>query len=185
MKYVFVISLKTGGVGLNLTAASYVYIVDPWWNPAVEQQAIDRTHASGKQITSLRIVWFVRIQLKIKFLCCRTVNELLQKILSPMITDLWRHFTREDVEYLFSGNKRNAEQGTRNLTEVLDYRTEEQGTWTRKEFEWNLKNINCLGRNPSVCSFHFCILFIPFVLNKDSERRSKYPINSFSSSYLH
>ena len=41
---VFLISLKAGGVGLNLTAADYVYIVDPWWNPAVEQQAIDRTH---------------------------------------------------------------------------------------------------------------------------------------------
>src|SRR5690606_29993202 len=37
---VFLISLKAGGVGLNLTAADYVYIVDPWWNPAVEQQAI-------------------------------------------------------------------------------------------------------------------------------------------------
>ncbi|HEX8313530.1 MAG TPA: SNF2-related protein, partial [Flavisolibacter sp.] len=44
---VFLISLKAGGVGLNLTAADYVYIVDPWWNPAVEQQAIDRTHRIG------------------------------------------------------------------------------------------------------------------------------------------
>jgi non-specific serine/threonine protein kinase len=41
---VFLISLKAGGVGLNLTAADYVYSVDPWWNPAVEQQAIARTH---------------------------------------------------------------------------------------------------------------------------------------------
>ncbi|MDQ6761415.1 MAG: SNF2-related protein, partial [Bacteroidota bacterium] len=45
---VFLISLKAGGVGLNLTAADYVYIVDPWWNPAVEQQAIDRTHRIGQ-----------------------------------------------------------------------------------------------------------------------------------------
>src|SRR5690606_21039288 len=42
---VFLISLKAGGVGLNLTAADYVYIVDPWWNTAVEQQANDRTHS--------------------------------------------------------------------------------------------------------------------------------------------
>lgn len=45
---VFLISLKAGGVGLNLTAADYVYIVDPWWNPAAEQQAIDRTHRIGQ-----------------------------------------------------------------------------------------------------------------------------------------
>lgn len=45
---VFLISLKAGGVGLNLTAADYVYLVDPWWNPAVEQQAIDRAHRIGQ-----------------------------------------------------------------------------------------------------------------------------------------
>ncbi len=44
----FLISLKAGGVGLNLTAADYVFIIDPWWNPAVEQQAIDRTHRIGQ-----------------------------------------------------------------------------------------------------------------------------------------
>ena len=46
---VFLISLKAGGVGLNLTAADYVYIVDPWWNPAAEQQAIDRSHRIGQK----------------------------------------------------------------------------------------------------------------------------------------
>ncbi|MEM1245807.1 MAG: SNF2-related protein [Acidobacteriota bacterium] len=44
----FLISLKAGGVGLNLTAASYVFLLDPWWNPAVEAQAIDRTHRIGQ-----------------------------------------------------------------------------------------------------------------------------------------
>ncbi len=48
---VFLISLKAGGVGLNLTAASFVFIMDPWWNPAVEQQAIDRAHRIGQQNT--------------------------------------------------------------------------------------------------------------------------------------
>ncbi len=47
----FLISLKAGGVGLNLTSADYVFIVDPWWNPAVEQQAIDRTHRIGQNKT--------------------------------------------------------------------------------------------------------------------------------------
>jgi SNF2 family DNA or RNA helicase len=45
---VFLISLKAGGFGLNLTAASYVVLFDPWWNPAVENQAIDRTHRIGQ-----------------------------------------------------------------------------------------------------------------------------------------
>ncbi|HEX7839881.1 MAG TPA: DEAD/DEAH box helicase, partial [Kofleriaceae bacterium] len=44
----FLISLKAGGSGLNLTAADYVYLLDPWWNPAVEAQAIDRTHRPGQ-----------------------------------------------------------------------------------------------------------------------------------------
>jgi SNF2 family DNA or RNA helicase len=46
---VFVISLKAGGVGLNLTAADYVFLLDPWWNPAVEAQAVDRAHRIGQQ----------------------------------------------------------------------------------------------------------------------------------------
>jgi SNF2 family DNA or RNA helicase len=45
---VFLLSLKAGGAGLNLTAASYVVLFDPWWNPAVENQAIDRTHRIGQ-----------------------------------------------------------------------------------------------------------------------------------------
>jgi SNF2 family DNA or RNA helicase len=48
---VFMISLKAGGVGLNLTAADYVFILDPWWNPAVEAQAIDRAHRIGQDKT--------------------------------------------------------------------------------------------------------------------------------------
>jgi superfamily II DNA or RNA helicase len=48
---VFLISLKAGGVGLNLTAAEYVFILDPWWNPAVERQAIDRSHRIGQTQT--------------------------------------------------------------------------------------------------------------------------------------
>jgi SNF2 family DNA or RNA helicase len=45
---VFLISLKAGGLGLNLTAAGYVFLLDPWWNPAVEAQAIDRAHRIGQ-----------------------------------------------------------------------------------------------------------------------------------------
>jgi len=47
----FLISLKAGGLGLNLTEANYVFLLDPWWNPAVEAQAIDRTHRIGQDRT--------------------------------------------------------------------------------------------------------------------------------------
>ncbi|WP_443939860.1 SNF2-related protein [Pedobacter sp. MW01-1-1] len=55
---VFLISLKAGGVGLNLTEADYVYIVDPWWNPAVENQAIDRVYRIGQQknVIAVRLI---------------------------------------------------------------------------------------------------------------------------------
>jgi len=45
---VFLISLKTGGTGLNLTEASYVFLLDPWWNPAIENQAVDRCYRMGQ-----------------------------------------------------------------------------------------------------------------------------------------
>ena len=44
----FLISLKAGGFGLNLTAADYCFLLDPWWNPAIEAQAVDRTHRIGQ-----------------------------------------------------------------------------------------------------------------------------------------
>jgi superfamily II DNA or RNA helicase len=55
---VFLLSLKAGGVGLNLTAADHVFLLDPWWNPAVEQQAIDRVHRIGQDrpVTAYRLV---------------------------------------------------------------------------------------------------------------------------------
>src|SRR5690606_13827546 len=55
---VFLISLKAGGTGLNLTAAEVVYLIDPWWNPAVEEQAIDRVHRIGqnKTVVAYRLV---------------------------------------------------------------------------------------------------------------------------------
>ncbi|WP_297335228.1 SNF2-related protein [Algoriphagus sp.] len=64
---VFLISLKAGGTGLNLTAADYVYIVDPWWNPAVENQAIDRCYRMGqeKHVMAYRMVCQESIEEKI------------------------------------------------------------------------------------------------------------------------
>jgi SNF2 family DNA or RNA helicase len=67
---VFLISLKVGGTGLNLTAADYVYLIDPWWNPAVENQAIDRVHRIGqdKHVIAIRMI------------CKDTLEEKMMKI---------------------------------------------------------------------------------------------------------
>ena len=99
---VFLISLKAGGVGLNLTAADYVYIVDPWWNPAVEQQAIDRTHRIGqtKNVFAYRMICTDTVEDKILKL-----QERKLALARDLITDdegFVKSLTREDVEYLFS-----------------------------------------------------------------------------------
>jgi len=69
-KRVFLISLKAGGTGLNLTEADYVYLVDPWWNPAVENQAIDRAYRIGqhKHVMAVRMI------------CPDTVEEKIMKL---------------------------------------------------------------------------------------------------------
>ena len=99
---VFLISLKAGGVGLNLTAADYVYIVDPWWNPAVEQQAIDRTHRIGqtKNIFAYRMICKDTIEDKIMQL--QEKKRLLAKELIADDASFVKALSKEDVEYLFS-----------------------------------------------------------------------------------
>ena len=99
---VFLISLKAGGVGLNLTAADYVYIVDPWWNPAVEQQAIDRTHRIGqtKNIFAYRMICMDTIEDKILQLQER--KKTLAKELIADEAGFVKTLTKADVEYLLS-----------------------------------------------------------------------------------
>jgi SNF2 family DNA or RNA helicase len=99
---VFLISLKAGGTGLNLTAADYVYIVDPWWNPAVENQAIDRCYRIGqdKNVFAYRMI------------CKNTVEEKIldlqakkKKIAADIIqTDdnIMKNITLQDLESIFS-----------------------------------------------------------------------------------
>jgi len=99
---IFLISLKAGGVGLTLTAADYVYLVDPWWNPAVEQQAIDRSHRIGqdKKVFAYRMICRDTVEEKILQL-----QERKKSLASDLIADetgLVKQLTREDVDYLFS-----------------------------------------------------------------------------------
>jgi hypothetical protein len=99
---IFLISLKAGGIGLTLTAADYVYLVDPWWNPAAEQQAIDRSHRIGqeKKVFAYRMICRDTIEEKILQL-----QEKKKGLASDLIADetgFVKQLTREDVDYLFS-----------------------------------------------------------------------------------
>jgi superfamily II DNA or RNA helicase len=98
----FLISLKAGGHGLNLTAADYVFILDPWWNPAVEAQAIDRTHRIGQ----------TRHVFAYRFICRDTVEEKILELqqhkrdLADAIVSadnsVMRNLTAEDLQLLLS-----------------------------------------------------------------------------------
>ncbi|MEO6521962.1 MAG: DEAD/DEAH box helicase [Mucilaginibacter sp.] len=81
---VFLISLKAGGTGLNLTEADYVYLVDPWWNPAVENQAIDRSHRIGqnKNIVAVRMICTGTVEEKI-IQVQETKRELTDGLIKP------------------------------------------------------------------------------------------------------
>lgn len=99
---VFLISLKAGGIGLNLTAADYVYIVDPWWNPAVEQQAIDRTHRIGqtKNIFAYRLI--CKDTLEEKMLQLQEHKRALANDLVNDDSAFQKRLTKDDIEFLFS-----------------------------------------------------------------------------------
>jgi SNF2 family DNA or RNA helicase len=99
---VFLISLKAGGLGLNLTAAEYVFILDPWWNPAVEQQAIDRTHRIGqtRHVFAYRMICQDTIEQRIAELQDRK-RKLAEAIVGGQ-KSLLKSLTREDLEMLLS-----------------------------------------------------------------------------------
>ncbi len=96
----FLLSLKAGGAGLNLTASSYVVLYDPWWNPAVENQAIDRTHRIGQtnKVIAYRLLMQDSVEEKIR---------ILQKQKAAMVTGILgeesftRNLQRQDLAFLF------------------------------------------------------------------------------------
>lgn len=93
---VFLISLKAGGVGLNLTEADYVYLVDPWWNPAVEDQAIDRCYRIGqkKNVIAVRLI------------CPDTIEEKIMKLQATK-TELVNDLVKTDTAILKSLSKKD------------------------------------------------------------------------------
>ena len=99
---VFLISLKAGGLGLNLTAADYVFILDPWWNPAVETQAIDRAHRVGqtRQVFAYRLICKNTVEEKIAELQ-QAKRELADAILEQN-NSIMQNLTTDDLRLLLS-----------------------------------------------------------------------------------
>jgi SNF2 family DNA or RNA helicase len=96
---VFLISLRAGGSGLNLTAASYVVLFDPWWNPAVENQAIDRTHRIGQKNTVIAYRLIVKESIEEKIRRLQTQKSALaEDILGEEA--FARTLTLEDFQFL-------------------------------------------------------------------------------------
>lgn len=101
-KKVFLISLKAGGFGLNLTAADYVVIYDPWWNPAAEAQAIDRTHRIGQDKRVFAYKMIVRDSVEEKILQLQERKKALIADLISTDASLFKQLSVEDIGALFS-----------------------------------------------------------------------------------
>lgn len=99
---VFVISLKAGGVGLNLTAADYVFLLDPWWNPAVEAQAVDRAHRIGQQRQVFTYRLIARGTVEEKVLQLQAHKRDLANAIINADEGMVKSLQREDLELLLS-----------------------------------------------------------------------------------
>lgn len=97
---IFLISLRAGGLGLNLTAAEYVFLLDPWWNPAVEAQAIDRAHRIGQtqKVFAYRLI--ARDTIEEKVLQLQASKRDLAAAIITEDQSILRNLTREDLEML-------------------------------------------------------------------------------------
>lgn len=97
---VFLISLKAGGVGLNLTAAEYVFILDPWWNPAVENQAIDRSHRIGQKKTVFFYKFITKDTIEEKILKLQARKAKLSRDIVTVEEEVYKKLGKEDLESL-------------------------------------------------------------------------------------
>lgn len=99
---VFVMTLKTGGVGLNLTAADTIFIYDPWWNKTVENQAIDRAYRIGQNKTVLSYKLILKDSIEEKILKLQEIkNELLENLISEDNSSV-KFLTEKDIQFILS-----------------------------------------------------------------------------------
>lgn len=97
----FLLSLKSGGVGLNLTAADYVFIYDPWWNNAVENQAIDRAHRIGRKETIIAKRYIMAESIEEKMMKIKAAkSNIASEFLDEEIANI--NFSSEDLLFLLS-----------------------------------------------------------------------------------
>ncbi|WP_443937004.1 DEAD/DEAH box helicase [Pedobacter sp. MW01-1-1] len=94
---VFLISIKAGGVGLNLTQADYVFILDPWWNPAVEQQAIDRTHRIGQDKKVFIYKFIAKDTVEEKILALQKRKKSLANSLITTEESFFKSLSKDDI----------------------------------------------------------------------------------------
>ena len=99
---VFLISLKAGGTGLNLTSADYVFLVDPWWNPAAEAQAIDRTHRIGQKNHVFAYKLICENSIEEKIIQLQEKKKMLSDDLIQAQDNFVKKLSQSDVEILFS-----------------------------------------------------------------------------------
>ena len=93
----FLISLKAGGLGHNLTAADYVFILDPWWNPAIEAQAVDRAHRIGQQKTVFTYKFIAKNTVEEKILALQRSKQQLAGSLITTEDNFVKSLTKEDI----------------------------------------------------------------------------------------
>ncbi|AOM76762.1 DEAD/DEAH box helicase [Pedobacter steynii] len=99
---VFLISIKAGGVGLNLTQADYVFILDPWWNPAVEQQAIDRTHRIGQEKKVFIYKFIAKDTVEEKILALQNRKKRLASSLITTEESFFKSLSKEDIREILN-----------------------------------------------------------------------------------
>ncbi len=99
---IFLISLKAGGTGLNLTGADYVIHYDPWWNPAVENQATDRAHRIGQTKHVFNYKLITRGTVEEKILALQRKKKELAELVIGGDEGVAKELTQEDLEFLFS-----------------------------------------------------------------------------------
>lgn len=98
----FLLSLKTGGVGINLTAADYVIIFDPWWNPAVEDQAVSRAHRIGQKNKVIAYKMITKDSIEEKILQLQMKKKKLVKNIVTTDAGFFKNLQKEDIKNLFS-----------------------------------------------------------------------------------
>lgn len=99
---VFLISLKAGGLGLNLTAADYVFLLDPWWNPAIEQQAVDRAHRIGQKQQVFTYKFITKDSVEEKILALQERKLTLARDLISTEESFMKSLSKEDIRGILS-----------------------------------------------------------------------------------